>query len=316
MPPMSVKPTDEYMHPNTGESNFNESMYFNFYDRSARCGAFARIGNRPNERYAEMTIAIYQPDGTALFNFKRPEIADNAAFAAGGMRFDVVEPFKHLSLSYDGHAVYLARPHDLEDPRRAFTSNPFQPVSLALDWYGLSPMYGGEAPQSGEMVFARGHYEQHGRAAGTLTVDGVERRVAGFGLRDHSWGPRSWQSPKYYRWLIGQFDDDFAFMGSQIVTQSGSQLLSGFVFKDGENHVVHNLELDTHWKDPGHYHDALDLTLHSSGGTVQISGKVISMLPLRNRRDGKVTRISEGLTEWRCGDRVGYGWSEYLDQMA
>jgi hypothetical protein len=137
-------------------------MYFNFYDSNARCGAFARIGNRPNERYAEMTIAIYQQDGTALFNYKRPEIADNSAFDAGGMRFDVVQPFKHLKVSYDGHAVYLARPHDLEDPRRAFTSNPHQPVALALDWYGLSPMYGGEAPESSEMVFARGHYEQRG----------------------------------------------------------------------------------------------------------------------------------------------------------
>ncbi len=39
------------------------------------------------------------------------------------------------------------------------------------------------------------------------------------------------------------------------------------------------------------------------------------MLPLRNRREGKVTRISEGMTEWRCGDHVGYGLSEYLDQM-
>ena len=71
---MSVKPTDEYMHPNTGEANFNESMYFNFYDRERRVGGFARIGNRPNERYAETTIALYQPDGTALFNFKRPRL--------------------------------------------------------------------------------------------------------------------------------------------------------------------------------------------------------------------------------------------------
>ena len=78
-----------------------------------------------------------------------------------------------------------------------------------------------------------------------MSVDGVERRVDGFGLRDHSWGPRSWQSPKYYRWLIGQFADDFGFMGSQIVTQAGSQLLSGFVFKDGENHFVNQLDADT-----------------------------------------------------------------------
>ena len=312
---MSVQPSDEYMHPDAGEANFNESMYFNFYDRNTRLGAFARIGNRPNEGYAEMTIAIYQPDGSALFNFKRPAITDNQAFDAGGMRFGVVEPFTHLKVSYDGRAVYLAQPRDLEDPRAAFTGNPHWPVSLTLDWYGLSPMYGGEAPEHSEMEFARGHYEQHGRAVGTLTIDGTTHRVEGFGLRDHSWGRRSWQSPAYYRWLIGQFDDGFAFMGSQIVTQAGSQLLSGFVFKDGTNHFVHDLQLHTDWTDPGHYHDRLKLVLHGSSGATEITGRVLTMLPLRNRRDGKVTRISEGLTEWRCGEHVGYGWSEYLDQI-
>jgi hypothetical protein len=39
------------------------------------------------------------------------------------------------------------------------------------------------------------------------------------------------------------------------------------------------------------------------------------MIPLRNRRDGKVTRIAEGMTEWRWGDRVGYGLAEYLDHL-
>ena len=27
-------------------------------------------------------------------------------------------------------------------------------------------------------------------------------------------------------------------------------------------------------------------------------------------------RISEGMTEWRCGEHVGYGLAEYLDQIA
>lgn len=312
---MPLQPHDEYMHANTGEPNFNESMYFNVYDRSARVGAFVRIGNRPNERYAETTIAVYQPDGTALFNYKRPDIADNAAFAAGGMRFTVVEPLRHLRVEYTGHAVYLARPLDLEDPRAAFTSNPFKPVTLALDWHGHSPLYGGEG-EHGEMVFARGHYEQHGRAVGRLVVDGVEQAIDGLGLRDHSWGPRSWQSPAYYRWLIGQFDAGFGFMGSQIVTQAGSELLSGFVFRDGTNHPVHRVSVHTDWREPGHYHDQIALTLHTAGGELPITGRVLTMLPLRNRKDGRVTRISEGLTEWRCGDHVGYGWSEYLDQLA
>jgi hypothetical protein len=52
-----------------------------------------------------------------------------------------------------------------------------------------------------------------------------------------------------------------------------------------------------------------------------VSGTVQSLIPLRNRRktpDGEqlVTRISEGLTEWKLDDgRIGYGLSEYLDQI-
>ena len=45
-------------------------------------------------------------------------------------------------------------------------------------------------------------------------------------------------------------------------------------------------------------------------------GEVLSLVPLRNRRDDKITRISEGMTRWRMADgRVGYGLSEYLDQI-
>jgi hypothetical protein len=314
---MAVKAHDDHMHPNTGESNFNESMYFNFYDRHAKLGGFARIGNRPNERYAEVTLAVYLPDGTALFNYMRPAIADNAAFNAGGLRFDVIEPFKHLRVTYDGTAVYLAQPLELEDPRRAFTSNPHKPVQLELDYYGLSPMYGGEADMSNaEMVFAKGHTEQHVKATGHITIDGKATPLNALGLRDHSWGPRSWQSPKFYRWLTCEFDESFGFMGSQIVTQNGFELLTGFVFKDGENHFVNTWDIHTDWAGEGHYHDCIRATLQTGIGELAITGKVLTMLPLRNRRDGKVTRISEGLTEWRCGAHVGYGLSEYLDQMS
>jgi len=313
---VTVKPHDDFMHENTGESNFNESMYFNFYDRSARLGGFARIGNRPNEGYAEATLAIYLPDGTAMFNYMRPPIADNSAFNAGPMRFEVLEPFKHLRVTYDGSAVFLARPLELEDPKRAFTSNPHQPVQLALDYYGLSPMYGGEAPvENTEMVFAKGHTEQHVKAAGSITIDGKPTPLNGLGLRDHSWGPRSWQSPKFYRWLTCEFDEAFGFMGSQIVMQNGTEILSGFVFRDGENHWVNTLTLHTDRVGEGQYHDRIATTLHTPAGNFEITGKVMTMLPLRNRRDGKVTRIAEGMTEWRCGAHVGYGLSEYLDQV-
>src|SRR5439155_7752204 len=51
-------------------------------------GGFLRIGNRANEKYAEVTLTLYQPNGTVLFNWKRPEIETNDAFDAGGMKFE------------------------------------------------------------------------------------------------------------------------------------------------------------------------------------------------------------------------------------
>ena len=55
-------------------------------------------------------------------------------------------------------------------------------------------------------------------------------------------------------------------------------------------------------------------------GSYDITGTVLNLIPLRNRRttpDGEqlLTRISEGMTEWECEGRTGYGLSEYLDQI-
>ncbi|GBD27600.1 hypothetical protein HRbin30_02952 [bacterium HR30] len=315
---MEAQAHHDFVHPNTGEPNFNESMYFNFYDRNHGWGGFARIGNRPNEGYAEVTLALYRPDGTALFQYQRPAITEHKELQAGGMRFEILEPARHLRVTYHGSAVFLQQPLDLEEPRKAFTSNPWQEVELRLDYYGLSPMYGGETPAEAtnpDLVFARGHTEQHVRAIGTLRVGGETIPIDALGLRDHSWGPRSWQSPAYYRWLTAEFDESFGFMGSLIHLQSGADLQSGFIFRDGSNELVHRVDILTEHDERTGYHRALRVMLHTARGTTEVSGEVLTMLPLRNRRDGKVTRIAEGLTRWRLGSQVGYGWSEYLDQL-
>src|SRR6267142_2531528 len=68
----NVRPEDDYTHPLGPETNFNESVYFNFFDREQRRGGFVRIGNRANEGYAELTVIVYDPEGSALFNYKCP----------------------------------------------------------------------------------------------------------------------------------------------------------------------------------------------------------------------------------------------------
>jgi hypothetical protein len=129
-PAVRLEPADEYLHENTGEPNYNESMYFNFFDADQKLGGFLRIGNRPNERYAETTVCLYLPDGRVVFNFKRAEIADNSKFEAGGMRFEVDVPFERLRIEYAGKACRLADPLAMRDPRAAFQANPFVPVEV------------------------------------------------------------------------------------------------------------------------------------------------------------------------------------------
>ena len=55
--------------------------------------------------------------------------------------------------------------------------------------------------------------------------------------------------------------------------------------------------------------------LTRSDEKIEVTGRVLSLIPLRNRREGHTTRICEGMTEWTCEGQTGYGLSEYLDQL-
>ena len=227
-------------------------------------------------------------------------------------------------MSYSGKLVMLDDPLQMADPREAFTNNPYEECEVRLTYRGLSAMFGGEPDEPHEKPgeeFAKGHYEQLIGGRGTIRVGDQEWDVDGFGLRDHSWGPRYWQAPWYYRWLTANFGEGFGFMGSRIARQDGPGTRGGFVWDGDQLHLCHDFEIATEWKGDDSYHQAITATLRSKDKEWSVSGTVRSLIPLRNRRktpDGEqlVTRISEGLTEWKLADgRIGYGLSEYLDQI-
>ncbi len=321
---LRLEPADEHMHELGPEPNFNESMYFNLYDPAQRVGGWFRCGNRANEGYAEMTVCLYLPDGRVAFMFKRPEIADNDAFDAGGIRFDVITPFERLDVTYTGKVVVLDEPLQMADPKKAFTENPYAECEVRIEYTGVSAMFGGEPDTPKERPgeeFARGHYEQLIAGKGSIRVGDEEWAVDGYGLRDHSWGPRYWQAPWYYRWLTANFGADFGFMGSRIARRDGEGTRGGFVWEDGELHLCDDFHISTQWTGDDSYHEGISATLRSGAREWKVTGKVLDLIPLRNRRPDPggnmlVTRISEGMTEWTLDDgRVGYGLSEYLDQI-
>jgi len=308
----NVKPEDDYTHPLGPESNFNESVYFNFFDREANRGGFIRIGNRANEGYAEMTVIVYNADGSAFFNYKKPEISGNDGWDAGGARVEVLVPGEKLRTVYDGSALFLADPRAMQDPSHAFKNNPFKKIRLDLTHTGVGPLYGHVGEPGDGNDFARAHYEQHMRVAGTLDIEGEEGiQLEGFGLRDHSWGPRYWQSIRSYRWITGNFGDDLGMVLSRVGDHRG-----GMFHKGDEFLKVTDLELRTEYEGDSSFHRRLvaDVTLEN-GDRHQVVGEVKGYIPLRNRRSEQITYIGEGMTEYTLdGERVGYGLSEYLDQ--
>lgn len=322
-----LDPVDEYMHELGPEPNFNESMYFNVVDPSSGVGGFFRVGNRANEGTGEMTVCLYLPGQRVGFMFKRPEVTSNDAFDSAGLRFTVVEPFEELTVAYDGKVVLLDDPLQLADPKAAFTSNPYAEAQVRLTFTRVSDMFGGEPDEPHEKPgeeFAKGHYEQLVAGRGSIRVGDEEWAIDGFGLRDHSWGPRYWQAPWYYRWLTANLGPDFGFMASRVARRDGEGTRGGFVWEDGHLHLCDRCEVSTEWTDGGTYHERVRATLGSSrsGREWSITGDVRTMVPLRNRRqspDGEWlhTRIGEGLTQWTVDGVDGSGWglSEYLDQI-
>jgi hypothetical protein len=322
-------PQDDYMHEPEEASNFNESRYYNWFDHGAGTGGWVRMGNRVNEGYAELTVCLYLPDGRVGFIYKRPKITSNAEHDAGGLRFEVLEPYAEHRITYEGKVCLLDHPREMAEPREAFANNPHVESRIDLHLTAVGPAQGGEPEwEEGEekpaldpeKMFARGHTEQHMRASGTVTVGDETFEISdGLGLRDHSWGPRYWQNVWWYRWLTVNLGPDLGFAVTLSGDEAGSRRVHGFLY-DRERHgqgrwvPIRDASLSSDYDDEW-FPLKNRISVTTDDHTYEVEGDVWSNIPLRNRREGMVTRITEGMTRWHHAGIQGAGLSEYLDQV-
>jgi len=140
--------------------------------------------------------------------------------------------------------------------------------------------------------------------------------IRGFGLRDHSWGPRHWQAIHGYEWLTLNFGADFGAAISFIRRSPGEERVGGMIVRGDEIDGITGGSLRAEYAADGLEHRSVQARVETaSGRTLEFQGDVQSYIPLRNRREGLLTHIGEGMTRWRCGERVGYGLSEFLRQV-
>ncbi|MGE0779113.1 DUF7065 domain-containing protein [Mycolicibacterium sp.] len=310
-----LTPDDDYVHPVGPEPNFNESMYFHFFDPDQRIGGFLRLANRPNEGRGERTVCLYLPDGSVAFGFDRPVFADPAQFSAGGMTVDCPEPFRRLQVRFEGPVNLLSDPMAMVDPKAALSASSVAPCAAELTVTGLAPAYHETFDGDGES-FAPNHYEQLTRVTGMLTLGEASYPVTGHGLRDHSWGPRSWQAPWFYRWLHGS-SAALGFMGAYFGDEDGGRRTGGFVWDGTQVHRCDSVTVSTRL-DAAQHPRTVTAELRSGERRWVFTGQARSSVPLRHRRaDGvNATRIAEASVGWTAADGTRlHGMAEYLDQI-
>jgi hypothetical protein len=315
---------DEYGHQPTADSNFNESVYLNGWDPQQKMGVWMRLGNRVNEGHAELSVCIYLPDGRVACQFLRPAIDTNERHSAGGLDYEVQEPFKAVSMRYCGEAMMLDDPQVLREPRKMFKTAPRASCEITLSHIGLSPMNGGE-PTNHETDtmygrdFSLGHFNQHSRITGKITLGDESWDLKGFGWRDHSWGPRYWTNINFYRLFVANFGEDRGIMMLKRTDCEMKVHRRGVLMFDGKYEDIIDMDVMTEWdenKDP----KAVRLGVRTANRAVELNGKIITMAPLRNHRqiDGQTveSRIAEGFTEWVWDDgRPGIGITEYIERL-
>ncbi|GAD58622.1 DUF7064 domain-containing protein [Brevundimonas abyssalis] len=322
---LKLDPRDEYQHEPEAASNFNESMYFDVFDRRRSIGAWFRIGNRVNEGHAEVTVCVHLSDGRVAFWFARPQIASNASLDAGGFKVSVVEPFKALHIAYEGEVLILDDAKALRDARSAFKQSPRAHASISLDLSGVSPMHGGEIVNldgsrwdlDPETSAYRGHTEQHIAARGTIRVGDTVIDVDGFGFRDKSWGPRHWGNLYWHKWTPVTFGPDFGVLLALMGRPGQEPDVVGHVWRDGALLPLTDARLDVDYG-PDFVQRSMTLELETAAGRTLMTGEVLSTTPLQHRKANPaggetLVRIIKGVTLFKCEGREAWGMSEFLD---
>jgi hypothetical protein len=166
--------------------------------------------------------------------------------------------------------------------------------------------------------FSLGHFNQHTAVTAHVVIDDHASEFAGYGWRDHSWGPRLWQNILFDRGFYASFGPDRGITLLKIANGDGLVRRTGVLFVDGAYEEILDLDVITDWdaeRDPV----GVTLSARSRSHKALIYGRVLNCAPLTNRReiDGRVlhSRIAEAATEFEWDGRRGYGMTEYVERL-
>jgi hypothetical protein len=284
---------------------WNESFYFNFYDRGQDICGFMRIGLKPNKKEKSVFCFLMMPDGN-VFGLKDQAVMENNDLEAVGLKFSKLVDDKKWRLEFNGELPKMAKEGEKEK------------VAFDLTFDALNDVFDYRESVSGEKekiasLVASEHLEQFGKIAGKLTLGSKIYDVTAMGERDHSWGVRDWNAPRMWVWITAQFDEGFAFNLTKLFMDRG-EVDAGFIHIDGKNVPIVRADIVTEYNRDGSP-NTVYMALHDKDGDVHGAKAIVKhkvALPFTSKDDKVLSLMHECLSKFTLDDDVGYGIVEYL----
>jgi len=314
---------DEHPHPVGDDPAWSESYYFNFVDPDTKIGMFTRMGFRANDGWADGLHVVYLGGDRIAFTYARRKIdKTDQDLTVGGLSLKMNAAHKNWQIAYDGPAQDIADGAILVTPSKERPEGWFTPATLKMqiDFETLTaPHYAGSG--------RTGHFEQTGRATGQIEIGGDVFDVSGYGVRDKSWGPRSWtaremggntKSPAaatepspFVTWFSINFGDTAA-IGCSCFLTDGVMRGEGWIHKHGKLEDLNDIVIESTYQPTGILHETLRMTaVTAAGEKIVIDGNVLTICPTKIPMKNGATFVNEGLAEFTMGDLKGHGIAEY-----
>jgi hypothetical protein len=228
--PFDVDPAAELAQDSTGEPLWTEFCFFFAYDPDADAGVSIHAGREPADPSIwRVTIGLMLPGGVDLLMAKRSgRDGDGRGAGAAGFKATCVEPLRLWTIGYDGSMIRCPRD---ELCRAAAADDIGELASFQLSFEGVGPMWDLRKKMPSQS-WASGHWEQICRVRGEVRVNGETLPIRnGFGVRDHSYGPRDYDGVLGNFWANALFEDGRAVMMQHTVSQKlSSEIRHGYVF--------------------------------------------------------------------------------------
>lgn len=296
----TIRPEDESFHPHAGDPYWNESCWIPFNIPERSLGGWVYFFHRPYLGVSIGGIAAWDPSGEETYDclwhdwgapLPTPPGSDMFDFALpNGLTVQCREPLTSYRITYRNDSCAL----DLEwDSVR-------EPYVYPHGFAGVGKEWGPN------------HYEQLGRAVGTLRVDGQVFEVDCWSNRDRTWGQRRVvRNPRGdFPWAVASENHAFHLTcfsplepAQDPIDGVTDPVLYGWYLRDGE---IASLTGGTRVLERGRGGRPLRIVVDAMDDMnrqLQAEGRCVNWL----KWDGFPVFNSFALTEWTFGGDTGWG---------